>query len=113
AVVHTGTLVLALLANAAAAIVIVCLSAPAWARSAALVPQTDESGAPIAEAVVQEADVPVAVESGSAWQLASARRALVTPAGAELRLTGSEYMVLQELATDRNAPVPREVLIAA
>lgn len=45
------------------------------------------------------------------WRLAQARCVLVTPSGVELRLTGNEYLLLQQLV-DGNSPVDRRALNA-
>lgn len=51
-----------------------------------------------------------ASETAPGWRLVRDRWALVTPEGVELKLTGSEYLVLQELSGATGAPVARETL---
>ena len=56
--------------------------------------------------------VPAPVEAPEGWQLLQDRSALVAPGGTEIRLTGSEYLLLRELC-GKGEPVMRVVLNAA
>lgn len=56
--------------------------------------------------------VPAPLHAPEGWQLLKDRSALVAPGGNEIRLTGSEYLLLRELC-GKGEPVMRVVLNAA
>lgn len=132
-IVHAVTVAVGVVATMGVAVVLLRMSvpflrAPAWLLEVVgelrFVPT--DSGEERATLVERSATMPAAVlptatspatfapaEGSSGWVLAQSRCALLSPDGAEMHLTGNEYLILRELAGERDEPVARETLIAA
>lgn len=99
--VHIAVLSFGIVAIVGLAVILATLSAPlALRRTTPLPPE-------------RQPDLPAAPAPEPHWVLATQRRALVLPTGAELRLTGNEFLLLQQLRDTATAPVARETLNAA
>lgn len=99
AMVHIAVLSFGIFAIVGLAVTLATLSAPLALHRAA--PKEAEPPAPASP------------EPEPHWALATERRMLVLPTGAELRLTGNEFLLLQQLRDTATAPVAREILNAA
>lgn len=103
-----GLLGLAVLATLCLSVLLVFATMDAGAR-----PAIDPEVAQVSEAQAPAAKESVTLREGPAvrgWQLVHARRTLVSPRGAEMKLTGNEYLLLKRLLDGGKGPIPRVVL---
>ncbi len=122
-IVHAVTIAVGVVATMGVAVVLLRMSVPLLRAPAWLLEVVGElrimptgSGDEGATLVERSATLPTALvpaEGRSDWVLAQSRCALLPPEGTELHLTGNEYLILRELAGERDDPVARETLIAA